>query len=188
MFWGFETAVRIAAGPMLRGVDHGSRHKPGRQRCDRLANLQGARDGLGAVRGVRVTAQSLVYETEPVGVKPEVRHLKYLNAALILETDVPVEALSRDIHGLEAALGRVRTEDRYAPRPVDVDIIYAGALECRTVELVLPHDRWFERRFVVQPLADIRPDSILPGQTQSVGDILLSLRHTPEVVLYRDQW
>ena len=96
--------------------------------------------------------------------------------------------LSHHIHMIEEGMGRTRAEDKNAPREIDIDIIYAANLESEDADLMVPHPRWAERRFVVQPLADVRPDRILPGTRVSVQNVLDSLPEKPKVVLFQEQW
>jgi 2-amino-4-hydroxy-6-hydroxymethyldihydropteridine diphosphokinase len=139
---------------------------------DRLAWLRAARDALAAAPGARILAQSPVYETEPVGVKPEHRGLKYLNAVVIVGGPLAARAWMDEVARIEAALGRVRGPDRYAPRTIDIDLLYCGDAWIDGGGLTVPHPRWSQRRFVVQPLADIRPALRLPGATADVAGIL----------------
>jgi 2-amino-4-hydroxy-6-hydroxymethyldihydropteridine diphosphokinase len=155
---------------------------------DRLDNLRRGRDAVLSSGGVTLLAQSGVYETEPVDVKPEYRDRAFLNAVIVVRCGLPVEALAERIRVIEESLGRVRSADRNAPRPVDVDILYAGALRISDGRLTVPHRRWAERRFVVQPLADVRPDLVIAGQVRSVRDVLLALPARPDVVLFRREW
>ncbi len=155
---------------------------------DRLDALRRARSAVAALPGIAIVAASPVYETEPVGVRDEWRDLPYLNAVLALDCAMPPAALSAAIHAIETALGRVRTADRYAPRPIDIDILYLDALTLRTPELTVPHHAWTSRRFVVQPLADIRPELRLPGETRSCAEILSALPSEPKVVLFSRDW
>ena len=155
---------------------------------DRLANLRRARTALGALPETTIVAASGVYQSEPVDVAPAFRNMPFLNAVLIVSSGLGPPVFARHVHGIEKRLGRRRTDDRNAPRPIDVDLIYAGELCLRGAELTLPHPRWHTRRFVVQPLADVRPDLVLHGQTLAVKDILLSLPASPRVVLYSEDW
>lgn len=156
---------------------------------DRLANLREAADRIQAFPGTAILARSRVYETAPVGVKPQYRDLAYLNAVLIVATDLPVEEVSLRIHAIETDMGRVRTEDRFAPRPIDIDILYAGGDIRDDDSLTLPHPRWAERRFVVQPLADVRPNLVIPGYGQTVARILAALPGSAaEVTPVADPW
>jgi len=156
---------------------------------DRLANLREARERISRLPGVRLTAVSPVYETEPVGVSPAYRHLRFLNAVVVAESEIEPARLLSLFRRIEEDMGRKRGADRNEPRPIDIDIIYADSLVERDGgDLNLPHPRWAERRFVVAPLADARPDLVLPGQTMSVKDILLTLPERPAVVLFSSEW
>lgn len=155
---------------------------------DRLGFLRAARDAIAALPGVRVVAQSAVYETEPVGVQPEHAGLAYLNAVLVVDSDRTVADVHRALADIEDSQGRVRGADRYAPRTIDVDILYAGAVVTATERLTVPHPRWAARRFVVQPLADVRPDLVVPGTDASVRDLLARLPTTPRVALFARAW
>jgi 2-amino-4-hydroxy-6-hydroxymethyldihydropteridine diphosphokinase len=142
---------------------------------DRLAYLRAARDRIAALSGVRLLAQAPVYETEPVGVKPEHAHLTYLNTVLIVQTDRPVPEVHRELARIETELGRIRGDDRFAPRTIDIDLLYADDQVHQTNQLTLPHPRWAQRRFVLQPLCDLRPDHILPGTTRPLREHLAAL-------------
>ncbi len=155
---------------------------------DRLENLAKTRDLIAGGGDVDVVASSPIYETEPVGVKKKYRDLAFLNAVLIIESRLGPEELSTWIHAVEDALGRKRSDDRYAPRPIDVDILYFGNVNMESRDLTLPHPSWYGRRFVVQPLADVRPELILPGQPLTCTQVLSSLPEVPEVVLFQKEW
>ena len=155
---------------------------------DRLANLQRAKAEIAARLGARQVEASPVYQTAPVGVRAEYRHLAYLNAVLVLECAETSGKVSEIVHAIEADMGRVRTDDRFAPRPIDIDILYAGNTVSDMDELILPHPRWAERRFVVQPLADVRPYLVLPGRRLTVAEILQQLPNTEEVELFARNW
>lgn len=156
---------------------------------DRLANLRNAANRINAFPGMTILARSRIYESAPVGVKPQYLHLNYLNAVLIIATEMDVNSLSTRVHTIEADMGRVRTADRFAPRPIDIDILYAGDEIRNEDDLTLPHPRWAERRFVIQPLADVRPGFIFPGSNQTVEQILSSLPGpADEVTPVTDSW
>ena len=71
---------------------------------------------------------------------------------------------------------------------MDIDIIYAGSLQIREQHIVIPHPCWNQRRFVVQPLSDVRPDLIIPGQTITVADVLAGLNDPHKVTLFAKKW
>lgn len=151
---------------------------------DRLAAFREARRLLLEWPDLRLLAQSPVYETEPVGVRPEHAHRLYLNAVLILEGPASPAEWIRRIGRVEEALGRVRTDDRNAPRTLDLDLLYCGACvaDGRTVQV--PHPRWASRRFVLQPLADVRPELVLPGAPAPVRTLLNRLPPGEAVTLH----
>jgi len=151
---------------------------------NRLGNLHDAIRWLAALPDTRVVAEAPVYETEPVGVRPEFAHLAYLNTVVIIESELPLSTLSTAVHTIEAQMGRVRGEDRNAPRPVDIDVLYAGTITHADGILDLPHPRWAQRRFMVQPLADVRPDLCLPGESRTVAEILAALPATETVRVF----
>ena len=155
----------------------------------RLENLREAVQRVMGLPGTHLVAKAPIYETEPVDVKPEYRALEYLNTVIIVESTMELSAFSDAIHQIETEMGRVRTEDRNAPRVIDIDILYAGDIQRANGILDLPHPRWAQRRFVVQPLADIRPFLHLPGEKRKIADILNSLPPTG-ITLFRaaQQW
>lgn len=155
---------------------------------DRLANLRRARDEVLAIPGVHLRAQSRVYETEPVDVDPDDRDKSFLNAVLSVETDLAPEDLAPLLHEVESRMGRRRESNRNAPRVIDLDIIYAGMRTIRSPTLCVPHPRWAERKFVVQPLSDVSPDFIAPGETRTVREILRFLPDSPRVALFAADW
>lgn len=153
----------------------------GSNQGDRLALLARACDALAACHGIRLTQRSPVYETDPVGVTPDLACHLYLNQAVIVETTLPPQVFSAAIHRIEQQLGRTRTGVRNLPRLIDIDIITYGDLRLDTPALTLPHPRARDRRFVLQPLADLRPDFIFSGDTQTVSDLLRALPPSPSV-------
>ena len=121
---------------------------------DRLAALQDAVDGLGSTPGVTVTAVSPVYESEPVGGPPQGN---YLNAVVAIDTGLSPRELLGVAKRLEAEAGRDPGGERWGPRPLDVDILLVGHELVNDPDLVVPHERLFERHFVQAPLADLDP-------------------------------
>ncbi|MDA0989883.1 MAG: 2-amino-4-hydroxy-6-hydroxymethyldihydropteridine diphosphokinase [Verrucomicrobia bacterium] len=155
---------------------------------DRLEHLRRARGRIATLDGVVEVAASGVDATEPVDVSDAYRDFPFLNAVLIVASERHVEELARVLHAIEHDFGRIRQADKNAPRPLDIDIIYAGDLTVATPSLTLPHARWNERRFVVQPLADVRADLKLPGCDQAVGALLLALPTSPDVIVFARTW
>jgi 2-amino-4-hydroxy-6-hydroxymethyldihydropteridine diphosphokinase len=109
--------------------------------------------------GNSVVAVSPLYETEPVGGPPGQQD--YLNLVVELDTEQTPRQLLGLCRRLEAAAGRVRVE-RWGPRTLDVDILIVGELRVDEPDLVVPHPRMHERRFVMAPLADLAPELVPP--------------------------
>jgi len=137
---------------------------------DRLANLQGAVDALGAAPGLDDVAVSPVYETAPVGGPPQP---DYLNAVLVAATSLAPRAVLDLGQAAEAARGRVRGP-RWGPRTLDVDVIVYGSEIRDDPDLTLPHPRAHERAFVLAPWHDVDPGAVIPGQGR-VADLLAAL-------------
>ena len=155
---------------------------------DRVATLARAKKLISAIDGVKIVAASSLYETEPVGVKPEFQHMKFINAVIILKTRLLVEQLYERLSEIEHELGRVRVDDKYAPRALDIDVLYAGEIVSDQPQLTLPHPRWAQRRFVVQPLAEVRGDLILPGTNKTVRALHAELPSSPSVTVFPGGW
>jgi 2-amino-4-hydroxy-6-hydroxymethyldihydropteridine diphosphokinase len=135
---------------------------------DREANLLEAvrrMEGLGEVRAV-----SSFYDTEPVGYLEQPR---FLNAALVLWTELGPRELMRELLGVERAMGRER-EGTVAkgPRMIDLDLLLYGDWVLWAEDLILPHPRMEERRFVLEPLAEIAPDWVHPELGVTVRGLL----------------
>ncbi len=141
---------------------------------DRSAHLQAALFYL------REIAEALapmlcapVYQTEPRFCPPG--SPQFLNTVVEIGFDgTPLELLEKT-RAIEIRLGRLRGSERNAPRTIDIDLLYLGEITLAHPELTLPHPRIAERRFVLQPLAEIRPELILPGQHRPVREILANL-------------
>ena len=119
---------------------------------DRLANLQGAIDGLAATPGMKVVAVSR-YETEPIGPdQPD-----YLNVVVAVDTALSARDVLETGQRLEQEAHRVRRE-RWGPRTLDVDVLLVGDEVVDEPDLEVPHPRVQERAFVRFPLADVAPE------------------------------
>lgn len=154
---------------------------------ERLANLRNARRDIACLRNVLPPMRtSAVYETEPVGC--EKGAAKFLNAAIEFGYAGEAEELLSALAAIEKLLGRSATHARNVSRTIDLDLLYFGELEIETVELQLPHPRIAEREFVLRPLADIRPDLVLPRQTEPVAALLRQLTGAGAVVRITAEW
>ena len=156
----------------------------GSNQGDRLAWLKRAGLELLALPDTSCVAFSPVYETEPVGVSSEFAGLNFLNCVVIVQTGLSPESFSAAIHAVEDRLGRTRGDTPNLPRTIDIDIIAFGALRLESPSLTLPHPRARGRRFVLQPLADLRPGFVFPGDSKTVADLLSALPPFPQVTRY----
>ena len=141
---------------------------------DRLDNLRRAVVRLHSMASPdEPFVTSLVYQTEP-------RHCPegspdFYNCVVEFSYEGSAMELLESTRAIEHGMGRVRGLEQNAPRVIDLDLLYVGDEVCETGDLVLPHPRISERRFVLQPLADIRPDLVLPGEVVTVAEQLAML-------------
>jgi len=116
---------------------------------------------LGDEPGVDVVRVSSFRETDPVGVLDQPR---FVNAVAAVETDLGARALLEVLLAVERRLGRVRDGTRWGPRVVDLDLLLYGDDVVDEAGLDVPHPRLHERRFSLEPLAELDPDLVVPGR------------------------
>lgn len=136
---------------------------------DRLHNLHRAADLLQAADGFRLTAESPIYETPPLGVGPE--HGPFLNQVLIMELGLQPEQALALCRQVEEDLGR-RRDAAGQPRPIDIDLITCGNLILDDEYLQLPHPRYRLRQFVLVPLKEAWPEFVDPADGSSIDALL----------------
>lgn len=119
---------------------------------DRRTQLQATVDALPSV-GVRVTAASSVYDTDPVG--EVLDQSSFLNACVLIETELEPLELLYAVKRLEAELGRAGQEVRHGPRAIDIDILLLGDMELSHERMTLPHAQVLARRFVLIPALEL---------------------------------
>ncbi len=143
------------------GSNSGDRHQ-------HLCTAYSALRALGAI-----TAASPIYETPPIDC-PEGSG-PFLNAVLTIESHHSPAALLTALREIEQHCGRPAEHAFHAPRTLDLDLLFVGTLELTAPALTIPHPRLHLRRFVLQPLASIRPALILPGQHSTIAQLLATL-------------
>jgi 2-amino-4-hydroxy-6-hydroxymethyldihydropteridine diphosphokinase len=154
---------------------------------DRVCSLTTARERiLGLPNVTPPFLSSSLYETEPVECEPGAQ--KFLNAAIEIGYEDSPEQLLIGLQQIEIALGRPATHARNRSRSIDLDLLYFGARKLDDSRLQLPHPRLHLRGFVLRPLAEIRPDLFLPGQSRTVSQLAVELEDNPSVVLASQQW
>jgi 2-amino-4-hydroxy-6-hydroxymethyldihydropteridine diphosphokinase len=129
---------------------------------DKAAAVESALLLLADEPGISLVARSQLYRTPPWG---DTDQDHFINAAVLVETDLaPRDLLARCL-GIEEKLGRERCKDRrWGPRSIDLDLIFYGDLRIVESDLEIPHPRLFERAFVLKPLAEIAPEQEIAGR------------------------
>ena len=153
---------------------------------DRMTNLRAARDGVVDLAANKSVLASRIYETEPVNCEPGAG--KFLNAVIEIEYEGDPSELLEKLIGIEESLGRDRDHAKNVSRKIDIDILYADDLIIKNERLQLPHPRIDQRRFVLQPLADIRPDLILPDRKRPISDLLARIQDSTKVSCFAENW
>ena len=154
---------------------------------DRLANLRAARTAIADLAADKSSVlASRAYETEPIDCEPGAG--KFLNAVLEIEFDGDPTELLRKMIGIEESLGRERDHARNVSRKIDIDLLYADDLNVANEKLQLPHPRMAQRKFVLQPLADIRPDLVLPNQSKPVSELLAQSQDSTKMTCFAKEW
>jgi 2-amino-4-hydroxy-6-hydroxymethyldihydropteridine diphosphokinase len=134
---------------------------------DRRANLESAIAQLAALG--TVTARSSCYETEPMEVPGQPW---FLNCAVALETELMPKQLLARLLEIERSLGRKRKSGQpKGPRTIDLDILLFGSSVIETAGLTIPHPALHERRFVLEPLAEIAPEARHPVFKRTVREL-----------------
>lgn len=142
---------------------------------DRDASLRSAVQRVAQLPGTTICSVSSFIETEPVG--GPAGQGKYLNGALMIETSLQPLDLLMLLLEIERLLGRDRNREvRNGPRRADIDMLFYDGQMIHTPGLTVPHPRLHERRFVLEPLAQIAPDWIHPERKQTVREMLESLK------------
>ena len=153
---------------------------------DRLANLRAARKAVVDLVGDKALLVSPVYETDAIGCEPGAGN--FLNAVLEIEFDGDPTELLEELIGVEESLGRNRNHSRNYSRKIDIDLLYADGLNVQNERLQLPHPRLLSRKFVLQPLADIEPELILPNQTRTVRELFAQIQDSTKVIRFAEKW
>jgi 2-amino-4-hydroxy-6-hydroxymethyldihydropteridine diphosphokinase len=154
---------------------------------DRGALLVDARRRILSLDGISgPVLSSHLYETDPVDSAPD--SPRFINAAIELSTSLTPHQLLRALQTIEGDLGRPKVRPKNAPRTLDLDVLYYGSTLSSDPLLTLPHPRLHLRRFVLQPLHDIRPNLVPPGLSSTVAELLSTLADPAGVAISPEQW
>jgi 2-amino-4-hydroxy-6-hydroxymethyldihydropteridine diphosphokinase len=122
---------------------------------DRLAALRAAFSALKATPFVSILKASPIYQTPPWGAAGSPA---FLNACVLLKTELPLDAILGVSLGIESAMGRTRdTQNQFAPRIIDIDVLFAGDVLSNAAHLYVPHPRMHLRAFALKPALDVWP-------------------------------
>jgi 2-amino-4-hydroxy-6-hydroxymethyldihydropteridine diphosphokinase len=142
---------------------------------DRGAHVAYAAGAIGRLPETAVIAMGPVIRTVAVGRAGVEAGGEYLNSCVLVRTGLDARGLLERLHEIERARGRDRpAEQRWGPRTLDLDLLVYGETVIEEPGLTVPHPRLHERRFVLEPLAAIAPEMIVPGRG-SVADLLRSV-------------
>jgi 2-amino-4-hydroxy-6-hydroxymethyldihydropteridine diphosphokinase len=139
---------------------------------DRRAMLGHALELLAAEPAIEVVRVSTFRETDPVG---PVDQPPFLNAAAAISTTLSARGLLGRLLAVERELGRTRAGQRFGPRTIDLDLLLYGEEQIDEPGLEVPHPRLHERRFALEPLAELDPSLVVPGRG-SVETLLAGLQ------------
>ena len=178
--------VPPANGALSREIAPGEPDELCRNVGERLEHLRQARDFLRSITLNRYLLSAPVYETAPIGCAPGTP--AFLNTVVEIQSDLPALKLLELLQQFEQIHGRPREHGHNTPRTVDLDLLYAGDLLSNNPAMTLPHPRLHERRFALQPLADICPELRLPGFSESVRELLASVGNSQPIELIAKEW
>jgi 2-amino-4-hydroxy-6-hydroxymethyldihydropteridine diphosphokinase len=154
---------------------------------DRRVNLKSALEQISAMSIIEPPIlTSSIYETEPVDC-PAGSPL-FLNGVMEVGCNCEPITLLGCLREVEESLGRTSLHEHNAARTIDLDLLYFGDAMLSIAMLQLPHPRLHKRRFVLEPLGEIRPDLVLPGQSEDVATLLRDLHDATPLVRIASEW
>jgi 2-amino-4-hydroxy-6-hydroxymethyldihydropteridine diphosphokinase len=154
---------------------------------DRLENLRAARKAILDLASVKAPILcSAIYETEPIDCEPGAG--RFLNAVVEFQYEGNPACLLEHVIHIEETLGRKRDHPKNVSRSIDIDLLYCGDQRINDERLQLPHPLLHLRKFVLRPLAHIRPELVLPAQTKTVIQLLAGCDRSTDVARFLVQW
>lgn len=141
---------------------------------DRVHLVSMAVQALAALETTRIVKLSSLYETAPV----EVGGGTFINTVVQVQTGLSARHLLRKLQALEKSMGRERSSDKVEPRVIDMDLLLFGGERSSDPDLILPHPRMTGRRFVMEPLAELDPEFVIPGTGRTASRIARELERS----------
>ena len=136
---------------------------------DRLEHISRGAQTLGTLAQIQLVQMATIRETTPVGGPSQAA---YLNTVVELSTTLAPGDLLRTLKQIEVEAGRRPSDVRWGPRPLDLDLLFYEDRVIHEAGLEVPHPRLHERRFVLEPLAELAPDLVHPVLKRTVQDLL----------------
>ncbi|HTB05698.1 MAG TPA: 2-amino-4-hydroxy-6-hydroxymethyldihydropteridine diphosphokinase [Bacteroidia bacterium] len=150
----------------------------GSNRGDRQDNISKAIMRLNEKAGT-VIQESHLYETQPWKMQD---HTNFINQVILIETKIDADTLMKQLLEIETRMGRLRTSAKYEPRTIDIDILFFNHDILSSKEVTVPHPFIQERRFILEPLAEIAPDYIHPITKTKIYELLTVCKDNSKVV------
>jgi 2-amino-4-hydroxy-6-hydroxymethyldihydropteridine diphosphokinase len=144
-------------------------------------NYQEALVRIAKIPKTRITKESSLYESEPLGDSKE----WYVNGAIEIDTELRPEDLHRRCQNIERAMGRKKVRKRWGARVIDLDILLYNSLKQEKPRLSIPHPEMHQRKFVLVPLGEIAPQVVHPMLNMTVSELLVGVKDEKRVSLMR---
>jgi 2-amino-4-hydroxy-6-hydroxymethyldihydropteridine diphosphokinase len=148
---------------------------------DKKENYLEALDRIGKLPKTRITRESSLYESEPLGDSKS----WYVNGAIEIETELKPDALLKRLKNIERAMGRKKVRKRWGARIIDLDILLYDALKLNRRGLEIPHPEMANRKFVLIPLCEIAPQVVHPVLGMTISEMLVNVKDSKKVSLLR---
>ncbi len=137
---------------------------------DRKTKFQEALRALEDLPKTGVKARSRLYETDPIGISDH--GSKFLNAVILVDTDLSPRELIASMRSIELKLGKSIYHRSDKSRVIDLDLLLYGDDHFREEDLEIPHPRMHDRAFVLAPLAELAPNIFIPTLGRTVEDLI----------------
>jgi 2-amino-4-hydroxy-6-hydroxymethyldihydropteridine diphosphokinase len=144
-------------------------------------NYLEALDRIAKIPRTRITKESSLYESEPLGDSKEL----YVNGVVEVETELGAEDLLKKLKNVERVMGRKRVRKRWGARVIDLDILLYDDQKLQKRSLKIPHPEMQNRRFVLIPLSEIAPQVVHPVLDATISELLVGVKDNKRVSLMR---